>query len=186
MDLLVRRRPSAHGATVGELFVNGVRECWTLEDVIRDGPKVAHETAIPNGRYRVALTPSRRFGRMLPELLDVPGFAGVRIHPGNTADDTSGCILVGQLETNDSVEGSRLALAALQPKIARALAHGEEVWITVAQIPTVWRRDTDLTCPKCSAMNRPGATVIERQPGDRAQCIVCTKEGAIEEFHSKE
>lgn len=136
MDLVLRRRPSVDGVTIGELFVDGVRECWTLEDVVRQGPKVLHETAVPAGRYRVEITPSQRFGVMLPILIDVPGFTGIRIHPGNTTADTAGCILVGQSHFHAGrIEGSRLALQALQPKIARALVRGEQVWITIAQVP---------------------------------------------------
>jgi len=135
MELLLTRKPSADGCTLGYLFLGGKWECFTLEDVVRDGPKIQHETAIPAGRYRVDITPSARFGRMLPLLLDVPGFTGVRIHPGNTAADTAGCILVGHRSTVDSVEDSRLAMAALQPKIASALAQGDQVWITIVEAP---------------------------------------------------
>jgi hypothetical protein len=90
MELLLQRKPSADGCTIGQLFVDGVFCVFTLEDVVRDGPKIAHETAIPAGRYRVDVTRSQRFGRMLPILLTVPGFDGIRIHPGNVAADTSG------------------------------------------------------------------------------------------------
>jgi Steigviridae/Suoliviridae L,D-carboxypeptidase/transpeptidase len=131
MELRLQRRPSTDGCTLGQLFVNGLFEAFTLEDIVRDGPKIQHQTAIPAGRYRVEITPSERFGRMLPILLDVPGFTGVRIHPGNTAADTSGCILVGERSTVDHIEDSRLAMMALQPKIAGALARGDEVWITI-------------------------------------------------------
>lgn len=131
MELLLRRQPSADGCTIGQLFVNGFFECWTLEDIVRDGPKIPGQTAIPFGRYRVEITMSQRFQRMLPLLLAVPGFEGVRIHPGNTAANTEGCILVGQGRANDSISSSRLAMQALQPKIAGALARGDEVWITV-------------------------------------------------------
>jgi hypothetical protein len=131
MDLVLRRRPSVDGCTLGELFVNGVHECFTLEDMVRDGPKIAHETAVPAGRYEVVITKSQRFGKMLPLLLNVSGFDGIRIHSGNTAADTSGCILVGQRAAVDSVLDSRLAMAELQPKIAGALARGERVFITI-------------------------------------------------------
>lgn len=131
MELLLQREPSMDGCTIGRLFVDGVAECFTLEDQVRTGPKVMHETAIPPGRYRLDITRSQRFGRMLPILLNVPGFSGVRIHPGNTDADTSGCILVGQGRANESIVSSRLALGALQPKIAGALARHEDVHITV-------------------------------------------------------
>jgi hypothetical protein len=137
MELLLKRRPTSDDCTLGQLFVNGVAECFTLEDLVRDGPKVMHETAIPAGRYSVAITQSQRFGRMLPELLDVPGFTGVRIHPGNTAADTSGCILVGHSSAVSSVADSRLAMAALQPKIASALARGEDVFIEIHDADTI-------------------------------------------------
>lgn len=131
MEILLLREPSADGCTIGRLAIDGVFECWSLEDQVRQGPKIAHETAIPAGRYALDITRSARFGRMLPILLNVPGFEGIRIHPGNSAADTSGCILVGQGRANDSILGSRLALEALQPKIAGALARGEDVHITI-------------------------------------------------------
>lgn len=118
-------------STTGQLSVDGVHECFTLEDAVREGPKVPGRTAIPTGRYEVAVTLSQRFGRQLPILLDVTGFSGVRIHPGNTAADTEGCILVGHSRGLDSVLDSRLAMAALQPKIAGAIGRGERVWVTV-------------------------------------------------------
>lgn len=138
MEILLQRQPSADGCTIGRLAIDGVFACRTLEDVERKGPKIAHETAIPAGRYRVAITRSARFGKMLPILLDVPGFDGIRMHSGNVAADTAGCILVGQSKANDSILGSRLALAELQPKIAGALARHEEVWIQIesAEGPT--------------------------------------------------
>jgi len=141
MDLLLQRQPSADGCTLGQLFVDGVFECFTLEDVVRDGPKISNQTAIPAGRYRVEITFSPRFRRMLPEVLDVPGFTGIRIHPGNTAADTSGCILVGQRSTVDSIEDSRVAMVSLQAKIAAALARGVDVFLTVDNAPALAARN---------------------------------------------
>ena len=136
MELRLERRPSTTSATLGRLWM---AECVTLENVVRDGPKLDDETAIPEGRYRVTVTMSQRFGRMMPLINDVPGFTGIRIHSGNTAEDTSGCVLVGQVERDGHIYGSRLALQALQSKIGAALASGDEVWIEVvnAEWPAV-------------------------------------------------
>jgi len=131
MEMRLEREPSTDGATIGRLFVNGALRAFTLEDVVRDGPKVIHETAIPAGRYRVTITMSQRFGRMLPLVNDVPGFTGIRFHSGNFAGDTSGCILVGMNRGRASLLSSRVAMDWLQPQIAAALARGDEVWLTV-------------------------------------------------------
>ncbi len=130
LELVVQRRPSADGCTLGRMTIDGAHECFTLEDVVRD-VKIPGETAIPAGRYAVAITFSQRFQRMLPLLCDVPGFTGIRIHAGNRSTDTDGCLLVGQSVAHDSILSSRLALAALQPQIATALAHDAPVWITL-------------------------------------------------------
>ncbi len=131
MTLDVQRRWPAADCTIGELSLNGRWTAYTLEDVIREGPKVQGATAIPAGRYRVTITQSTRFGRMLPLLVDVPGFSGVRIHSGNRAEDTAGCLLVGLSHDAHHVWQSRMAMNILQPQIADALVHGQEVWITI-------------------------------------------------------
>lgn len=95
--------------------------------------KVPGESAIPAGRYRVALTWSNRLQRVLPLLLDVPGFTGVRIHAGNTAADTAGCLLVGQLREAAAVLDSRAALAALLPKLEAAAGRQEPIWIEIEE-----------------------------------------------------
>ena len=91
--------------TLGKLYLNGQFICDILEDKDRDTNtsgkfdngevKVAGKTAIPYGKYEVILTNSPRFKRVLPELLNVPHFTGIRIHAGNTADDSEGCLLPG-------------------------------------------------------------------------------------------
>ena len=118
--------------TIGQLLVDGEPECYTLEDLVRpDGaPKVYGETAIPYGTYQVVITHSPHFGRDLPLLVGVPDFEGVRIHPGNTAADTEGCLLVGVHHTSSTVTESRAAFDQLFPKIRDAIARGEKVWIT--------------------------------------------------------
>lgn len=95
MKLLLDRSHYEKDATVGELWVDGEWECNTLEDEVRQGPKVPGHTAIPTGRYDILITWSPRFKRRLPLLINVPGFDGIRIHPGNTSEQTDGCLLVG-------------------------------------------------------------------------------------------
>ncbi len=132
MLMILQRQPSADGATIGELSIDGVHECWTLEDVVRPpGVKVPGQTAIPAGRYRVTVTFSNRFQRLLPLVNDVPGFTGIRIHPGNTAADTDGCLLVGVTKGANSVGQSRMAFEPLFAKIVAAVQDGGECWIEV-------------------------------------------------------
>jgi len=93
--------------TIGKLYIDGKYFCDTLEDRDRglrqntplaeiNRIKVMHETAIPTGTYKVVVNMSPTKKRILPRLLDVPGFSGILIHRGNTANDSSGCILVGE------------------------------------------------------------------------------------------
>jgi hypothetical protein len=113
MTLSLQREPTVDGVTFGTLDVDGHRLCATLEDAVRVGPKVPGQTAIPAGTYTVVLTYSNRFQRVLPLLLDVPGFTGVRIHAGNSTADTEGCILVGSTRTRTMLRHSRVMLASL-------------------------------------------------------------------------
>ena len=132
MKIDVVRTTFNKDSTVGEMMLDGEHECWTLEDTVRPaGIKIYGETAIPYGTYRVLVTHSTRFNRDLPLLLNIPGFEGIRIHPGNTAADTHGCILVGGEKTATSVLYSRFAFDQLFNKIRNAIRNGEEVWLTV-------------------------------------------------------
>lgn len=136
MELLLRREPSRDGATCGELLRDGQFECWTLEDAVRD-EKLDGATAIQAGRYHVVLTYSKRFKRSLPLLEAVPGFAGIRIHAGNTTEDTSGCILVGRSRFDQTIIDSKQALDRLNGAIAEAiLLRHEPVWITIRDADT--------------------------------------------------
>jgi hypothetical protein len=129
--MTLQREPSAGDCTHGVLTAAE----WTgqtLEDVIRpEGVKVYGATAIPAGRYPVRITRSTRFGRMLPEICDVPGFSGVRIHPGNTARDTEGCVLVGIERGPGCVVRSREAMEGLMRILAQTQAAGIRSWITI-------------------------------------------------------
>lgn len=138
MNLLLQRQPSANGWTLGKLLIDDQPECLTCEDVVREVPgkpveswKVQNQTAIPSGRYQVILNVSMRFKRLMPLLLDVQGFSGVRIHSGNTAADTEGCILVGRKSDANGVLESRLAFEPLLTLLKTAFNKGEEIWITI-------------------------------------------------------
>jgi hypothetical protein len=115
---LIRKYPGAD-CVIGELFVNGVFECFTLEDIERP-LKIPGVTAIPRGFYEVVITYSERFKKPLPLLLNVPNYDGVRIHTGNIAANTEGCILVGRVKDANQVLESKLAFSALFPKLQTA------------------------------------------------------------------
>ena len=117
MRIVVKRTFKGKDYTIGKLYINGQYFCDTLEDVVRDGEKVYGKTAIPEGTYTIVLTMSNRFKKMLPLLLQVPKFEGVRIHSGNTAADTEGCILVGKNKEKGKVLESRAVFAQLMKRL---------------------------------------------------------------------
>lgn len=119
MKLHLQREPSVNARTFGSLYINGLWQCWTLEDAIRPS-KIPKQTAIPSGTYSVVLTESHRFQRILPLLLSVPGYEGVRMHSGNTIEDTEGCILVGTVREDSRILNSRVAIDALMLELRTA------------------------------------------------------------------
>lgn len=140
MNLRLIREPSKGGATVGSLYIDDVRVCETLEDVIREVPgqevkrwKVQGQTAIPAGRYRVRWHDSPRFGRRLPILEDVPGFSYVLLHAGNRASDSEGCILVGLDRGHAFIGRSQMAL---QRVVERLVEAKDDIWISVENPPS--------------------------------------------------
>lgn len=131
MQLQLIRKIFTDKSTIGELSVNGAFECFTLEDKVRP-VKIKGETAIPAGKYEVAVTFSEKFKKFLPLLLAVPNFEGIRIHTGNTPKDTLGCILVGEGKAVDSISISRIAFAPLFEKI-QAVVRTEKVFIEITE-----------------------------------------------------
>lgn len=119
MKLRLVREPSSETTTLGSLFIDGEWFCWTLEDKVRRD-KIYGSTAIPFGEYRVVVTWSPRFKRQLPLLIGVPGFDGIRIHPGNTHKDTEGCLLVGEERHGETILNSRKAFDKLYNKLVKA------------------------------------------------------------------
>ena len=129
MNLTLIRKFPAPDCIIGELYIDGKFECFTLEDIERP-LKIAGVTAIPRGHYEIVITFSARFGKPLPLLLNVPGFDGVRIHTGNTSTNTEGCVLVGKSRTNNSITQSRDAFNVLFPKLQTA-ASKEKIIIEI-------------------------------------------------------
>lgn len=128
--------------TIGKLYFRGEYICDTLEppsakltskDTVKK-IKVAKSKglrAIPSGQYRIVHTYSPRFKKRLPLLLNVPGFQGIRIHAGNTAKDTQGCILPGYNTKKGMVTSSCKALINVISLIQSSIANGEKVWIDI-------------------------------------------------------
>lgn len=140
MELKLKRIARKGGYTIGRLYAvksTGEDEYLfdTLEPQWRDlahgARKIRGKTAIPEGRYPIAVTWSPRFGKWLPLLVGVPAFEGVRIHSGNSAKDTEGCILVGENRKKGMVLNSRAAMNKLM-KLLDGRTPGEPTWITVS------------------------------------------------------
>lgn len=131
MKLTLKRKTFKDTFTLGELFIDNVFFCYTVEDKVRDlkdlnkdndfddanEGKVYGETAILPGTYKVIVSMSNRFKKLMPEILGVKGFAGIRIHAGNTALDSHGCIIVGMEKTSNGVGMSRIAFTKLMGKL---------------------------------------------------------------------
>lgn len=118
MNIILNRIAKKAKYTIGKLYINDQYFCDTLEDTDRGltqsmteqqigSKKVYGETAIPTGTYRIIINYSNKFKKQMPLLLNVPGFAGIRIHSGNTEKDSLGCILVGKNKAVGKVLESR-------------------------------------------------------------------------------
>ena len=119
--------------TIGKLSIDGHYFCDTLEDTVRPaGVKIPGRTAIPAGKYQIEITESIRFNRLMPIIKDVPGFSGVRIHSGNTAEDTEGCILVGFNRVKGKVLDSRDTFQKLFKILLVAVRGGENLEIEIS------------------------------------------------------
>lgn len=131
MKLQLHRIAFRDTYTIGKLFIDGIYYCDSLEDKNRDlnkdgdltdpgEVKVYGKTCIPFGVYRIILNYSNRFKRIMPLLLDVPNFEGIRIHSGNTDANTSGCILVGQNKIIGQLINSRVTFNKLFAELKKA------------------------------------------------------------------
>jgi len=146
MKLTLNRHPDGLSCTIGDLLIDGEVLCHTLEPsqkatTLPTDIQALSKGAIPAGTYDVAITPSALAARgelwspcgdhLLPLLVNVPGFDGIRIHAGNTGLDTRGCILVGSWLGGEFLSGSREALTALMVKLIDAKDAGESISIEV-------------------------------------------------------
>lgn len=142
MKIDLHRKWRKKGYSIGILSVNGQRICETLEDEDRGlcmtdklesvkARKIKGQTAIPVGTYQVVWSYSPRFKKMLPLLMGVPGYEGIRIHVGNRAKDTEGCILCGRNTEVGTVTNSRYWTNKVNAMIERACKNKEEVLITI-------------------------------------------------------
>ena len=143
MELLLKRIYKGNKYTIGKLYIDGEWFCDTIEDVVRNLPKdcpytpkgrnckckekVYGETAIPAGTYKVILSYSNRFKRILPELLNVPHFLGIRIHRGNTEQDSAGCIILGE----NKVKGKVINSTPYEIKLIKLLENQKNITITI-------------------------------------------------------
>ena len=150
MELILTRIAKKKNYTIGKLYIRteitedverkaSPRRDWergyfcdTLEPTWRDykhgGYKVKGRSAIPEGRYAVVISWSPKMKQWLPILLGVPNFSGIRIHAGNTADDTQGCILVGKNTKVGAVLESTTTFKALYEKLKSAK---DDIYITI-------------------------------------------------------
>ena len=123
MKLNLKRTNFSEKYTEGKLYINGEYFCDTIEDKVRNLPKICPkqpnctckekifgETAIPKGIYKVILSFSNRFKKILPEILKVEHFSGIRIHGGNKSEDSHGCILLGIKSKDGEVLSSQITI----------------------------------------------------------------------------
>ena len=140
MNIVLKRIALRDTYTIGKLYIDDKYICDTVEDKVRDinkngvfdngEKKVYGETAIPYGTYEVKWTYSNRFKKYMPELLNVSNFSGIRIHSGNTAADSLGCIIVGENKAVGKVLNSRATVNKLYPIIEKGCKEGK-VTITI-------------------------------------------------------
>lgn len=141
-EIFIKRVDLQKNRTISLFEYSGIG-IFSLEDTDRnlkqDMPlagikaiKVPGKTAIPYGRYEVGISYSNRFKKLMPIVFDVPGFSGIRIHSGNTEDDTEGCPLVGLSRSTDTVLQSRIAYSRFFEWLEKTLKT-EKVYLNVVK-----------------------------------------------------
>lgn len=142
LHLTLIRKYRKETYTIGQLYENGAFLCNTIEDKDRGlnnnmsasailKIKKANETAIPTGTYKLVVSESPKFKRELIEIVGVPGFVGVRVHRGNTAQDSAGCVIPGINSEKGKVTDSTKYEEILTKKVKTAIAKNEECYLTI-------------------------------------------------------
>lgn len=148
MELSINRKWLTNLTSISELLVNGKslpKQIFILEDTDRGLSssmklenikkiKIAGLTAIPTGRYQVILSFSPKYQKIMPLVANVPGYEGIRIHPGNYSTDTEGCLLPGFTRDKDFVGNSKAAFSVLQKLITDTINQGENIYITITNV----------------------------------------------------
>ena len=125
--------------TIGKLYIDDVYICDTIEDrcrkIEKKEDKIYGLTAIPHGRYPVVLDYSPKYSKLMPHILDVPYFSGIRIHSGNSDEDSLGCLIVGEYcpgVAGGWVKNSRIAYGKVFAILKQASDRGERIFITIS------------------------------------------------------
>jgi len=159
MKLQVIRTQFGTDATNGLLFIDGIFECYTLEDQYQ-AVKVMHETCIPEGTYNIKFRKTGGFHAKYTEryknahhgmlhIQDVPNFTYILIHTGNTDEHTSGCLIVGETQQDLEVSkdgfigSSAVAYKKMYAKVAGQLLQGKDVTIEYTTINNLLNKDVD-------------------------------------------
>lgn len=136
MLIEVKRHWYTPTTSTAQFFIDQIEYGFTLEDAARArGVKIPKVTAIPSGTYPLIFDESTRFKCLMPHILNVPQFEGIRIHCGNTEEDTEGCLLVGLERAKDSVKQSKLMWERILPVLKTAFDRHEPIKICITDEP---------------------------------------------------
>ena len=126
MKIDVYRSEYGPRSTPGEMFIDGQRECFTLEPA-KDKPFHEGHPCIPAGTYEIRLTFSPHLQHLTPEVMDVPGRTAIRIHKANKPEELLGCTAVGEVQREDMVLNSAGAFERMMVLLKQANDHGERI-----------------------------------------------------------
>ena len=144
MELKLERKYRNNNYCIDKLYINneyfsdaledpdrGLTDTMSLEEIKKI--KIKGNTCIPYGTYNVTITYSPRFKKNLPLINNVKGFDGIRIHSGNTPQDTEGCLLLGLNKVKGRVVDSKVTVNKFIDIVQKALNKGEKVTITITK-----------------------------------------------------